>query len=57
MTLFGHEGGSSVRPAPNPACGRGPRSTAGQASDIVDGSGYVTAPAYFDDEFGVVLVV
>ncbi|HPE12109.1 MAG: HAMP domain-containing histidine kinase [Actinobacteria bacterium] len=28
----------------------------GTASDIVDGSGYVTAPAYFDDDFGVVLV-
>ncbi len=29
----------------------------GAASDVVDGWGYVTAPAYFDDaEFGVVLV-
>jgi signal transduction histidine kinase len=29
----------------------------GSASDVVDGSGYVSAPAYFDDaEFGVVLV-
>jgi signal transduction histidine kinase len=31
-------------------------SRGGAASDIVDGSGYVTAPAYFDEEFGVVLV-
>jgi len=28
----------------------------GSASDLVDGWGYVTTPAYFDDEFGVVLV-
>lgn len=26
------------------------------ASEVVDGWGYVTTPAYFDDEFGVVLV-
>ena len=31
-------------------------SRGGAASDIVDGWGYVTAPAYFDEEFGVVLV-
>lgn len=28
----------------------------GTASDVVDGWGYVTTPAYFDDDFGVVLV-
>ena len=28
----------------------------GSASDLVDSWGYVTTPAYFDDEFGVVLV-
>ena len=28
----------------------------GSASDLVDGWGYVTTPAYFDEEFGVVLV-
>jgi signal transduction histidine kinase len=28
----------------------------GAAIDVVDGRGYVTAPAYFDDDFGVVLV-
>ncbi len=28
----------------------------GTASDVVDGWGYVTAPAYFDDKFGAVLV-
>lgn len=28
----------------------------GTASDVVDGWGYVTTPAYFDDEFAVVLV-
>ena len=31
-------------------------SRGGAASDIVDGSGYVSAPAYFDEQFGVVLV-
>jgi signal transduction histidine kinase len=28
----------------------------GTASDVVDGWGYVTAPAYFDEEFGAVLI-
>lgn len=56
VTLYGPKGDVE---GPDPEAGRRTVETAmrgGSASEIVDDHGYVTAPAYFDDDFGVVLV-
>jgi signal transduction histidine kinase len=56
VTLYGPSGEVM---GPDPPQGRPAVQAAmrgGSAAGIVDGHGYVTAPAYFDEEFGVVLV-
>ncbi len=56
VTLFGPKG-EVVGPNPPQAARVVEAAFRGAtASDVVDSWGYVTAPAYFDDDFGVVLV-
>ena len=51
VTLFGTDDEVMGPDPPQPNRQSQPAFKGGTASDIVDGSGYVTAPAYFDDDF------
>lgn len=56
VTLYGPKGGILGTAPPQAQQVVDAAFRGGTASDVVDGWGYVSAPAYFDDKFGVVLV-